>query len=355
MKHKKWLVIFTICSCAIFTFIVITNVIVDPFNIYSNSGLYIKNQRYANAGVVRTADYESIILGGSLTENLPLEQISDLFKSKFVKIANSGATAYESRMYANQAFKTHSVQKVLAPIDFFTFRGKPTRIHKRFEFPVYLFDNNTLNDLSLFSNFDTFVYSLKMIGSKFLHLSFWDITDDHEDLFNWYRTDKVNFNYKHFSSSWKNRTIYSKEELAKYKVNLLVDSFNKNFLELIKNNPNTQFYIYFPPYSALLYSQFREQSPEFIKDIIAFKKTVFESCLEYKNVQLFDFQIATSITTDSKNYKDLSHFSPKVDQIILKEIKKPNYYIVTKKNYLKKLSLFETHLYNFKKSQMILK
>jgi hypothetical protein len=355
MKNKNWIIVFTLCSSLLFFGIALINIAIDPFNIYSNDGIYVNNQRFANAGAVRTADYNSVILGGSLTENLPITQLNKMFDTNFIKLAVSGSTAYESRLFAQKAFKTHEVQIVVSPIDFFAFRGSPNRLHKTYEFPEYLLDNNLFNDLSLFVNFDTFKYSLKLIINNVLNKSIGNFTNDHEDLFNWYRTDKDKFNYDHFSKAWENRGTLSEEESRSYQVNLLETNFRANFLDLIKNNPNTQFYIYFPPYSSLMYCLFIDDKPHFIKEIVAFKKMVMEYTIPYKNVHLFDFQTATHITTRSENYKDLSHYAPTVDQLILKEMSHSKHYIVTEKNYLKKLSLFEMHLNNFNRSQMIIK
>ncbi|RAP35868.1 hypothetical protein DID80_05835 [Candidatus Marinamargulisbacteria bacterium SCGC AAA071-K20] len=355
MKNKNWIIVFTLCSSLLFFGIALINIVIDPFNIYSNDGMYVNNQRFANAGAVRTADYNSVILGGSLTENLPITQLNKMFDANFIKLAVSGSTAYESRLFAQKAFKTHEVQTVVSPIDFFAFRGSTTRLHKTYEFPEYLLDNNPFNDLSLYVNFDTFKYSLKLIINAVLNKSIGKFTTDHEDLFNWYRTDKDKFSYDHFSKAWENRGELSEEDGRSYNVNLLETSFRANFLVLIKNNPNTQFHIYFPPYSSLMYCLFIDDKPHFIKEIVAFKKMVMESTLPYKNVHLYDFQTATHITTKSENYKDLSHYSPAIDQVILKEIARPEHYKVTKKNTLKKLATFEAHLNRFNRSQMISK
>ena len=76
MKRKSWT--FLSLTMLLGAFLLLSSIVifVDPFQIYRLADLYrppIDNttQVYSNAGIVRNFEYDSAIVGTSVTENLP--------------------------------------------------------------------------------------------------------------------------------------------------------------------------------------------------------------------------------------------------------------------------------------------
>jgi hypothetical protein len=86
---------------------------------------------------------------------------------------------------------------------------------------------------------------------------------------------------------------------------------------LIKNRPDVEFRVYFPPYSVLEYVAMREISPDALQTVYDFSAYVIRRLLQLPNVTVFDFRDIEGITHDLNNYLDLIHHSPVVDRKVI--------------------------------------
>ena len=67
-----------------------------------------------------------------------------------------------------------------------------------------------------------------------------------------------------------------------------------------------------------------------LSDAIKFKR--YLAALNIDNLNIFDFQCATSITSDLNNYKDITHFSPEINKYIISSLKNDRH-LITSDNY----------------------
>ena len=74
-----------------------------------------------------------------------------------------------------------------------------------------------------------------------------------------------------------------------------------NILPFVKNNPDTDFYFFFPPYSILYWHNVMQEN--MLEATLLQYQYVTERLLEYDNVHLFYFQNMEEVT-DLNNYAD---------------------------------------------------
>jgi hypothetical protein len=79
-----------------------------------------------------------------------------------------------------------------------------------------------------------------------------------------------------------------------------------------------------------------------LDDIIQFKRYLYDTLKNYKNVKLYDFQAAYKITTDITNYKDVMHYNEKINKWMVFEFKKDNF-LVNSKNIEKFLKIMKNY------------
>jgi len=103
--------------------------------------------------------------------------------------------------------------------------------------------------------------------------------------------------------------------------NVSTTNLDKNALELVKNNPDINFYIFFPPYSILYFVDLYEKDINLFKAEFKLKEELMCNMVEYDNAKVFDFQHLDSITHNLDNYKDLSHFSSSTNKFIIDSLK----------------------------------
>ena len=113
MKRKTW----ALLSCAMLILAIagasLLVIFVDPFQVYRLATLYMPpidntTQVYANAGIARNYDYDSAIVGTSVTENFRPSQMDELLGGRFIKLCTQSGTAYNHALLMDLA--EHNIQ-----------------------------------------------------------------------------------------------------------------------------------------------------------------------------------------------------------------------------------------------------
>ena len=122
MKRKTWALLCLALIMGAYAFVSAVVIAIDPFQVYRLATRYMPpidntTQVYANAGIVRNYDYDSAIIGTSVTENFSPSQLDKLFGGRFIKLCTSAGTAYNPALLLNLAFETHDMQRVIYGLD----------------------------------------------------------------------------------------------------------------------------------------------------------------------------------------------------------------------------------------------
>jgi hypothetical protein len=99
-----------------------------------------------------------------------------------------------------------------------------------------------------------------------------------------------------------------------------------NILPFVRENPDTQFYFFFPPYSILYWHNVMRENT--FEATMAQYQYVAERLLEYDNVHLFYFQNMPEVT-DLNNYADYSHYKPDINRYMVECFKTGDHEIKT--------------------------
>ena len=130
-------------------------IFVDPFQVYRLATLYMPpidntTQVYANAGIARNYDYDSAIVGTSVTENFRPSQMDELLGGRFIKLCTQSGTAYNHALLMDLAFRTHDIRRIVYGLDVYSFIGATDKTGSTV--PFYLYDDNPFNDVSYWLN-----------------------------------------------------------------------------------------------------------------------------------------------------------------------------------------------------------
>jgi len=321
---KRMVSIFIISAFFTTLFISLFNYIVDPFQHYRKATLYRISykhgiQRYLVPGLAKNYVYNSIIAGASMTENFLISDIEkNLNYLNPIKLCLSGGYAYEFSKILEIAFNTHKIENVLFGLDIYGFSGEINQT--RTNLPLYMYDNNLFNDYKYLFSLETFFESLKTLVRSAVKPKN-DPLLNYDTMFQWQHMHKNEFKIEHVKQKWCNRE--KKFKLDKFTISNLKDSFNKNFLMYIKKYPNTEFIVFYPPYSILEFISL--QNKDYLQTFLDFKLYVAKQSEIYKNLKIYDFQIAKNIILNLSNYKDSIHYSQDISFKIIQLIKKKNF------------------------------
>lgn len=308
LTNRKWIGIWggvlAVCMAAVIGIVAY----VDPFFQYheplNNFPYLIDNQINQNPGMARNMEYDSILLGSSMTVNFE----ADWFKESglnLLKLPFNGAYPKDiSNIMKQVDLSDNELKEVYLGIDIasYTVGTEETK----YPIPEYLYDENPLNDISYWFNKEILLdYILKPMFSG-------DGATDLSSVYNsqWWM---VNFYGKDYVLS--NYTPPEKKEftgqISDYTDNLLAN-LETNLRPAIESHENTQFTIFFPPPSVLFWYDYVQSGQ--LEVMIEEFRVCSEWLLQFDNVRVFYFTNMEEVITDLDLYADVSHHDQDINR-----------------------------------------
>lgn len=316
MSRKRWAVLSLSLLLSAAALIVGAVVLVDPFEIYHTALFYqpgyaSATQMYSNAGVAKHYRYDSVIIGSSVTENCTPSVYDAALGGRFVKLCMNGGTARDHAKMLEMAFATHALRRVVYGVDLFSYSLYYT--NQREQTPDYLYDSAPLNDVSYWFNqsvlFSSIPDALSRLGAP--------DQDAARDAMYFWDPPELPGAEALAAKARLDRPIPEQEDPARL-VNFAAQNLEYNLLPFVRAHRETQFDLFFPPYS-LLYWADRLLSGEF-DACMAQKRLLMDSLLDEPNVAIYDFQTYTPWVRQPELYYDLIHYTSPVNDAMAQAI-----------------------------------
>lgn len=316
MKRKTWALLSLSLLLAAFIAISCVVICIDPFQIYRLANQYKApidktTQVYSNAGIVRNYAYDSAIVGTSVTENFRPSQMDGLLGGQFIKLCTSAGTAYNHALLMNLAFQTHDMKRIVYGLDVYSFIAKADETGS--SVPLYLYDSNPFNDVQYWLN--------RSVLGSFLPrcLRTWGQRHDddiRDSMYCWAGQDSYGPIALYNASFTPPEEILSPDFfLEDVQQNLTV-----HLQPYIENNPQTQFDVFFPPYSAAEWSTMLSNGT--LEAMLAIRGMCYDALSSYENVRIFDFAAREDWVLHMDNYKDTLHYGQWINDAIIESIAK---------------------------------
>ena len=318
MVYKKYIKNSIIALLILFLLCMIVVAILDPFYHYHKPVLGMKavltDKEYQCIGSLRNFDYDSLIVGSSVCENYNNEWFDEAFGVKSIKAIRSYGGIADLDFFIQTAFDTHNIKYVFYNIDPGNFANEPEITFEETGCPMYLYDNNYINDVEYLLNKDVILEKIPYMISKSL------LGDYKEgESYNWWQ-------WKTFGAEETLSHYYRSKDVIPMNDKECYSSFCRENIDIIENqvvnNPETEFIFFFPPYSFLWFDNINRcgDTDAYIYNM----KTCVERLLVYDNVRFFNFLDDESVVTDLDNYMDALHFTPEINRYIVSEIVENN-------------------------------
>jgi len=294
------------------------------------------NMRVQAAGMLKYLDYDSLIVGTSILQNTSAREASKRLGGKFINISIAGSDYFERSYILGHALKNKNIKKVLYSLDYLGEAGHENRVYNYKNWD-YLYDDNKLNDIKVYLNkkyltcLFSFVNKDWCMGMKrdFDRPGAWYQVEEHIKTFGGFETwlkNKNSPNMKHLFKiidrlllqMEKTKTIHNKLigllGLAKSKKYI-----NKYILTLVQQYPKTEFIFIAPPYSRL--SNALVAQTDITKFIVYLESLKYLVRLSEVNNNIKVYAWGNEKFLDNlENYRDLTHFSHKINSWILESI-----------------------------------
>jgi len=314
MKKKTWALLCLAGIVGAYAFLSAVVIAIDPFQVYRLATRYMPpidntTQVYANAGIVRNYDYDSAIVGTSVTENFRPSQMDALLGGRFIKLCTSAGTAYNHRLLLDLAFDTHDMQRVIYGLDVYSLISELDETGS--DVPLYLYDQNPFNDVQYWLN--------RSVLGSFLPrcLRAWGSTQDdsiRDSMYRWKGPDDYGLAALYnaiFSPVAPMRPADTEAEKA-------LANLNVHILPLIQAHPETQFDFFFPPYSAAEWSSMQAKGT--LESMLTLRGLCYDALSQYANVTVYDFAAREDWVLNLDNYKDTLHYGQWINDAIVEEI-----------------------------------
>ena len=314
MKRKTWSLLCLTALLGAFALLSAVVIAVDPFQIYRRATRYMPpidntTQVYANAGIVRSYAYDSAVVGTSVTENFRPSQMDEALGGQFIKLCTSAGTAYNHALLLRLAFDTHEMRRVVYGLDVYSFIAALDKTGS--DVPLYLYDDNPFNDVQYWLN--------RSVLGAFLPrcLRTWGQTQDdsiRDAMYCWAGRDE----YGRIALYNAQFTPPQSELPADRYADIARQNLETHLLPFIEAHPQTQFDVFFPPYSAAEWSTMLSKGT--LEAMLTLRGLCFDALSAYDNDTVHDFSARADWVLDLDNYKDTLHYGQWINDAIVDEI-----------------------------------
>lgn len=284
---------------------------VDPFFHYHEPiegfNYVIDNQLTQNPGMAEHMKYDSAILGSSMTVNFETDWFRELMDLNTLKLSYSSAYPKDianilGKIYDGKGTDRH-IKKIFLGLDIITYSGAVDET--KYPLPEYLYDDNPVNDINYLLNKDVLLnYVLRPIADpepmnlSHIYASWW--TDDY------YNEDWVLLNH--------DAVLTKKEDkLPEHAFDdPIKQNLEVNIIPFIESNPETEFVIFFPPYSILFFND--AMMNNHLEASLNAYRCVVNELGAYENVTMYFFPVMDHVIDDLNNYADYTHYHPSINR-----------------------------------------
>ncbi len=289
-------------------------VYIDPFFHYHKPVAWfpyvVDDQVDMNPGLARHMDYDSVLLGSSMTVAFDTSKFGEMMGLSTQKLSYNGAYPKDQSnimdiLFAAKAAdtpgRTSSVDRVFLGIDELNYSSDTEQT--KYPITEYLYNTSVLDDTSYIFNKTVLLdYILKPMV-------------DREDQSDWNMIYKMWWQPQHYNLANVRLYYTPADEIADTTpVEAYLEGIEKNLsvniIPYIEAHPDTEFTVFYPPYSILYWYDAKRQSQ--IDTIVAKYNYMTKRLLEYDNVDVFFFQNREEIICNFDNYADYTHYSPEV-------------------------------------------
>lgn len=305
MKNAKrrWAAVLLAVTAVLLVLCAAAVALVDPFFHYhapDPEGEVWFDQRAQGAGLLRSQEYETVLMGSSLAANYRPFWFDVFYDTSTVKITFPNGGFREFGQALDYACSKQEVRRVIFGLD-------PNLLTRSLaeepnQLPGYLYDDDPWNDGKYLLNKDALLRSGYTVLKKAR-----GETQTLQDAFVW--DGNVFFS----------RTLalagYQRPERAEAR--LPADAFQENcrahlaeVTRWLETYPDTEFIFFFSPYSILFWDRAdRLGETEAVFSVL--EETV-ETLLKYENAELQFFMDQLEVVTDLDNYADHIHVAGRV-------------------------------------------
>jgi hypothetical protein len=322
----------------IFLLDVALSVIADPYRVYHESWLendyFMIDTRKSSVGIIRNAEFDSIILAASMGQNLSPPEASSALNGLFVNLSMLGSKLVEKSVVLGYTLKNKKIKTAIISLDGIGAYGEVQR-STPLDSSLFLYNDNKVDDIQLYLGFNSIGFLFcgnKLFKQQCPGTSLLDNLTVRPEFYE----KRFGVSGDGFNNPTKERISVLKEILEEvdtrskpkpFDANMVVRNlkryefvFKDSMLGYVNSYPETNFYFYLPPCSRVNDALLAQYDPTGLMIYNKSVKVVADALEKYSNAKLFGFG-EFSFVDDLANFMDMCHYHKKIDSAMLKWIK----------------------------------
>jgi hypothetical protein len=311
-SYRRWaigflaglLAILTVCAMAVYA--------IDPclyFRIPTGHKPVFFNERYQDAGLAKNTEADTVLLGTSMVANYRVSKVAKTFGGTAVKLTIPDGYLSEFNRILDVEWRYHQPKRVIFGMDLNIMTRDESQLTGAM--PEYLYNKNRLDDVKYLLNKDALYDSAYTLLQNRAGTA-----GTLDEAFTW---DKNRW--------WNHMTALANyPRPAQAKTTAAPDAYEKNVgsnLKIVetwlKAHPDTEFDIFFPPYSILFWDKTARLGET--EATFSALEQITAALLPYKNVRLFFPLGDKELVTNLDLYCDYIHHSGAVCTQVLQMIR----------------------------------
>lgn len=302
-SKKRWAVGLLAGFLGILSLCGLTVRMIDPFFHYRAPDPEAEvwfDERYQNAGLLRSQQYETVLMGTSLAANYRPFWFDVFYKTSTVKVTIPNGGFHEFTQALDYAFQKQNVKRVIFGLDPNILARDPADAPD--QLPEYLYDDNPWNDGRYLFSKDVLIRSGYTVIKKAR-----GETQPLQDAFVW---DGTLYFSKELALAGYERPAVAPQPQPE---DAFLDTCDENLAVVqswVEDHPDTQFVFYLSPYSILYWDKMQRLGET--EAMFALLRRTAETLLPYDNVELQCFLTDTDTITNLDNYADHIHVAGRV-------------------------------------------
>lgn len=304
LQYKKWNIVLIGTLFTVMTLIAVLVFVVDPYWHFhgplESFSYRLGNGRYMNNGISRNTDYDTIIIGTSMTENFKTSLWDELTGANSIKIPFFGATFREIHNNLERAFLYNDhIETVIWGVDYNQLTV-PYDFFKYENYPEYLYNDSIWDDGDYVWNKTVL---LRGVLPAFAYTVLGKETTSYDAYNSWEEESGVEAVLADYTKTEIPREHIQMDEKIQSQI---IENVYENMETIILTHPDTRFYLFFTPYSIAYWDALYYGSEYDIQ--IEATRIFVNQLLKYDNVYLFGFFDNYDMICDPNNYVDSGHY-----------------------------------------------
>lgn len=309
LTAQRWLISFLGIFLTVILILSLIAFAVDPFYQfrYEENHYFNNTAKFPGPGLVKNYEYDTLILGSSMTQNFDMELFRQELDAKPLHIGIGGMGVDELLAYIRLSEETGKCENYYICIDQYMLTDAET-----FKTPEYLFRDDAVSKLCYLFSYEVWFRYLPLdavltaanalgvpLPAKFAQSSDIDLLANWENDF-YYGRDVVIRNY-----------MNNEYGVSAVETEGLYERMTAWMDQLFESLPGEKerYHFFFPPYSVLFWCDAKSEG---YFEIYQEAKRYFLEKAKYYGIEVFDFQAADCVY-DLENYKDMTHYRAEIN------------------------------------------